>query len=129
MSDRDLVLGHSKNLPQDHSVEIVVPDYLQSLKRYMEKFAYRVRNRARTVHKTKFSTSIRMDDVEMSLYLAVRERGQDEWKHYTKMELEELDDDLEQLDALEGSESDEDDMEATIRRWDSTPRPERSRER
>ena len=130
MGDRDLVLGHCKNLPQDHSVEIVIPDYLQSLKRYLEKFAYRVRNRARTVHKTKFSTSIRMDDVEMSLYLATRERGQDKWRHYTKVELEELDDDLEKLDASEEeSESEEDEMEETIRKRNSTPRPHRTERR
>ena len=56
MDQRDLVLGHSTYLPQDCSVEIVIPDYLQSLKRFLEKFAYKVRNKARTVHKKKVSS-------------------------------------------------------------------------
>ena len=68
ISDRDLVLGHAPNLPSDYLVEIVIPDYLQSSKRFLEKFAYKIRCRAREMHETNFSTSICMDDVERSIF-------------------------------------------------------------
>ena len=30
--ERDLVMGHASNLPQDGALDIVIPDYLQSLR-------------------------------------------------------------------------------------------------
>ena len=67
---RDLVMGHASNLPEGCSIDIVIPDYLLSLKKYMDHFAFKVRRHTRVSHQTKFSTSIRMDDVERTLYLA-----------------------------------------------------------
>ena len=71
MYDRDLVMGHAYNLPEEHSLELVFPDYLQSLKRFMDRFAYRIRKQARDIHETRFSTAIRMDDAQQSLYLCL----------------------------------------------------------
>ena len=127
IADRDFVLGHATYLPPDHSLEIVVPDYLLPLKRYLEKFAYKVRSKARDIHKTKYSTSIRMDDGEMSLYLAIREKGTEEWKRYTKEHLEGLDDNLEPVPDTEGEgeeEEEEDgfeDSEDTLTPQKATP--------
>ena len=52
MYDRDLLMSHAVNLPENSSVELVIPDHLQSLKRYLDRFAYQVRNRARAVSYT-----------------------------------------------------------------------------
>ena len=105
---RDLVMGHAVNLPEDSSIELVIPDHLQPLNRYLERFAYRVRKRGREVHDSKFSTAIRMDDADSTLLLAIREQGNDGWDHYNRDELEQLDDDLnkreEQEDELEEEE-------------------------
>ena len=129
IAERDLVLGHAMHLPKDHSVDIVIPDYLQPLKRYLEKFAFKIRTKAKTVHKTKFSTSIRMDDLEMSLFLATREKGTERWKHYTRGQLELMDKDfgMEEDGEEEGdSEGDSfDSMNTTVTSTPTRGRPER----
>ena len=89
--ERDLVISHASNLPEGCTVDLVIPDYLQSLKSYMDRFAYKVRKHAREAHQTKFSTSIRMDDIEQTLYLATRESGEEEWIYYSKHKLKDLD--------------------------------------
>ena len=133
-------MSHAVNLPEDCSLDIVIPDYLQSLKRYLDSFAYRVRKRAREVHDTRFSTAIRMDDINRTLYLATREQGSEEWLHYTRAELETLDDDLlkrnEQEESVmeedEYGEEEEGDFEETIQETPikaSTPTANRGRER
>ena len=129
IADRDLVLGHAMHLPKDHSVDVVIPDFLQPLKRYLEKFAYKIRTKAKEVHNTKFSTSIRMDDVEMSLFLATREKGLEKWKHYTRSQLEAMDEDFGTEEDNKGNSEDSEGesfglMNATVT---STPTRERSR--
>ena len=104
-------------------MEVVIPDFLQPLKRYLEKFAFKVRERARTVHKTKFSTSIRMDDGEMSLYIATRQVGHEKWNNYRKEELEQMDEDFNRKPAGEDSDKEED-SDVTL-----TPTADRSRNR
>ena len=71
VDERDLVISHSANLPKGCSVDLVIPDYLQSLKRYLDRFAFKVCRHARDAHQTKFSTSVRMDDIERTLYLSL----------------------------------------------------------
>ena len=91
------------------------------MKRFLEKFAYKIRSRAREIHETNFSTSIRMDDVERSLFLATRERGSNKWRNYTRDELEAMDeDDFDMLGI--GSESEEEEAEMTLTPTKSTPK-------
>ena len=98
IQERDLVISHASNLPDGCSLELVIPDYLQSLKRYLERFAYKVRKYARDAHETRFSTSIRMDDIEQTLYLATREAGESDWIFYSKEDLKDLDGALKKID-------------------------------
>ena len=124
MYDRDLIMGHASNLSEDHLIELVIPDYLQSLKKFLDRFAYRVRKRARDIHETRFSTAIRMDDEVQSLFLAVREQGEEDWMHYTKEEIEDMDGDLTEIRGGFGNET----LNETVNRpKQSTPMPQRSR--
>ena len=90
ISDRDLVMGHASNLPDGCLIDLVIPDYLMSLKRYLDRFAFKVRRHAREAHETRFSTSVRMDDIEQTLYLATREAGEADWIFYNKDDLKPL---------------------------------------
>ena len=91
-------MGHASNLPDGCSIDLVIPDYLLSLKRYLDRFAYKVRRHAKVSHQTKFSTSIRMDDVERTLYLATREAGESDWIYYSREDLKDLDGVLKKID-------------------------------
>ena len=84
-----------------------------------------------------------MDDIKRTLYLATREQGSEEWLHYTREELENLDDDLlrrneqEEVEMEGGDEEgeeefEEDEFEETIQETPSkasTPMAGRGRER
>ena len=96
VADRDLVISHASNLPDGFSVEMTAPDYLLSLRRYLEAFAFRIRKFARDLG-LQTSTSVRFDDERESLLLAVREEG-DEWEYYTKEDLQHRDDGLNPID-------------------------------
>ena len=110
IDERDLVMGHASNLPQNCSIDLVIPDYLQSLRRYLDKFAYKVRRHARVSHRTKLSMSIHMDDIEQTLYLATREAGESDWIFYSQEDLKDLDGALKKIDEkiLEDTEMMED---------------------
>ena len=63
----------------------------------MENFAYHVRKTARE-NQSRYSTSIRLDDITQSLVLAAREEGEDEWRMFTKEDLKTCDSSLSKLD-------------------------------
>ena len=67
----------------------------------------------------------------MSLYLAVREKGTEKWKHYTKEHLEGLDENLEPVSETDGEEEEDfEDSEDTLTPTKkSTPMSNRQRSR
>ena len=101
VADRDLVFGHAANLPDGFAVDITVPDHLLPLRRHLETFAFKVRKFSREISGLKVSTSIRFEDDSRSLVLSCKEEGDDEWKSYTREELENLTPGLEPIDAEE----------------------------
>ena len=80
--ERDLIMSFASNLPKEASVEVVIPDHLLSLKRFLDSFAYRIRTNARE-NNEKVSTSVRLDDADQTLVLAVKNRKDNTWKSYT----------------------------------------------
>ena len=93
--ERDLVMSFASNLPKDASVEVVIPDHLISLKRYLDNFAFKIRSHARENNLGKVSTSVRLEDSEQTLVLAVRQPDS-AWKSYTREDLRSLDANLKQ---------------------------------
>ena len=71
-----------------------------------------------------------MDDSEMFLYLATKQKGEEKWNYYTKEDLERLDKEMngkEESDDDMG-ETEEDEFEGTLTsRTDRTPEAGRAR--
>ena len=79
---------------------MVVPDHLLSLKRHLESYAYKMRVNARQDN-TKISTSIRLQDQDLTLILAVK--GEDgEWRYLSLQDSKSLEE-----DAKDGNESED----------------------
>ena len=87
--ERDLVVSYTSNLEFPARLDIVVPKYLQPLRVKLESLAYRVRKHARDTDDKKVMTSLRLDDMSVSLVMAVREEKKDPWLYYSYSEHEE----------------------------------------
>ena len=92
-NERDLVMGYVSNLPKECYVELSVPDHLMGIRRYMENFAFQLRQKGRD-SKSKTSTSIRLDDLNGSLVLGVKREKDNDWREFTREELLKLNYDL-----------------------------------
>ena len=99
-------MSHAYLLQDGSSVEIVIPEHLEPLRRHLESFAYRMRRNAREDNKSKVSTQIRMKDEDMSLVLAVKTAGEDKWSQFTREELRKEDEENRRLEEEEEGEED-----------------------
>ena len=63
---------------QDSKLEIVIPEYLVSLKSKLDRLAYKVRKHA-TDNGKKVATSLRLDDQTESLTVAVGQGKESQW--------------------------------------------------
>ena len=85
---RDLVVSYASQLKRGSNIDVVVPDHLLSLKRHLESYAYKMRVNVRQDN-TKVSTSIRLQDQDLTLILAVK--GEDGvWKYLSLNDLKSL---------------------------------------
>ena len=108
--ERDLVLSYTRNLRDENRVDIVIPEYLLPLKSKLEGLGYKLRKHTGKTG-SKISTSLRLDDKSMGLVMAVRERREDPWLHYSLKELKELEGSLSGCGLGEGEEDEEEETE------------------
>ena len=108
--ERDLVLSYTRNLRNENRVDIVIPEYLMPLKSKLEGLGYKLRKHTGKTG-SKISTSLRLEDKSMGLVMAVRERREDPWLHYSLKELKELEG---SLSGCGGGECDEQEDEETV---------------
>ena len=87
--ERDLVISYATNLQEGNRIDIVIPDHLLNVKSQFENLSYKLRKHAQLTGK-KVTTSIRLDDRSQGLIMAVKDKKEDPWSHYSLQELKEL---------------------------------------
>ena len=75
--ERDLILSYTSNLVSPDRLDVVIPEYLLSMKAKLEGLAYKIRKHAREANDRKVMTSLRLDDKTEGLVMAVREEKDD----------------------------------------------------
>lgn len=85
--ERDIVMSFASSLEDGASIEAVIPEHLSPLQRHLESFAFRIRKNAKA-RNSKISTSVRLQDSNMSLMLALKGEGKKKWSYHTKEELQ-----------------------------------------
>ena len=104
--ERDVVISYAAYLSREARIDIVVPDYLLSLKSQFDTLSYRLRKHVKLTADKNVQTSLRLDDRSQGLQMAVRMSRDEQWLHYSIKELRELENKLmESSDA--GEEEDE----------------------
>lgn len=104
--ERDVVISYAVNLSKDARLDIVVPDYLLSLKSQFDTLSYRLRRHVKLTADKKVQTSLRLDDRSQGLLMAVRMDKEEQWLHYSIKELRELENKL--VEGAENGGEDED---------------------
>ena len=88
--ERDLILSYASNLVNPDRLDVVIPEYLLTMKAKLEGLAYKIRKHTKETNEKKVMTSLRLDDKTEGLVMAVREKKEDPWLHYTLQELKQL---------------------------------------
>ena len=88
--ERDVVISYASNMSGEARLDIVIPDYLMSVKSQFDAMSYRLRKHVDLTSGNKVHTSLRLDDKSRGLSMTVRMSREEQWLHYSLKELREL---------------------------------------